>query len=156
MAALLPPLRFGRAAVVLAGLLAYVLVAGSSGILPGPRATAPPYGPWHPACRGKPMPPIGSVAARITDRPAPDRAVVTAEWCCGAMGEDCCISLVLPEGAFLVDGREEVHFAPGEARATVTWQVQFPLGAPSDLVVRTCATIPDGPCSCETAVRLTD
>jgi hypothetical protein len=152
MPALRAPLRRTG---LLAGLALSLLASGSALRAPA-GAAAPSPARRHVDCAGKPLPAIGAVEARIVARPAPDRAVVEADWRRGPTGEGCCLTLVLPEGAFLVDGEGDVPMKPGEDRGTTTWQVQFPLGAPSDLVLRLYATTERGPCSRETALRLTD
>jgi hypothetical protein len=114
------------------------------------------YVPPRSDCRGKAAPPLGEIEVLVADRPAPDRAVIQATWSAGTVGEEPRLSLVLPEGAFLVEGNETVPLSTDTGTGTATWQVQFPLGQALDAVVRLSAATDAGPRSRETAVRLTE
>ncbi|MDJ0973067.1 MAG: hypothetical protein QNJ98_01230 [Planctomycetota bacterium] len=98
----------------------------------------------EPGVQGKPNPALGQIACAIVERPAPDRAVIEAEWSLGADVMGCEIVLELPEGAVLVDGERATAVQAGQTTGRTRWTVGFPTGRTLDAVVRLCGTTAGG------------
>jgi len=120
-------------------------VVSSEPAAPGPRR----------GCQGKPQPPIGRVEASVVARPAPDRAIIEAHWKRGRCAGASALELVLPDGAWLVEGREIEALPPDLPGGVIRWRVGFREGEPLDAVLRLEGTTGAGSCSLETCVRLT-
>lgn len=103
---------------------------------------------------GKPVPPIGRVELVVVDRPSHDRVVLEARWMRGERGWGREVELVLPEGAWLVEGQSSKALAPERAEGVLRWTVGFRTGEPLDAVVRLRARAGHGPCAREASVRL--
>jgi len=126
---------------------AVALTACGGDAAPG-RSTAP-----EPGRAGKANRAVGTIAARVLERPSADRAVVEADWALASGATACELELVLPEGALLVEG-EPVVALPDEGSGSTTWLVEFPTGRELDAVIRLCAHTPAGHRATEAYVRL--
>ena len=104
----------------------------------------------------KPNPQVGSVRAAVVERPAPDRAWIEVRWDGRNHGDECAVTITLPEGVLLLEGEPTRPLGIDEAVGTHRWLVEFPLGRPLDAVLRYCAMTPEGMRACEAAVRLTE
>jgi len=135
---------------------ALTLILGAVLVLPGCGADTPAPAPgpvqW---ISSKPNPQVGSVRAAVVERPAPDRAWIEVRWDGRHHGDECAVTITLPEGALLLEGEPTRPLGNDEAVGTHRWLVEFPLGRPLDAVLRYCAMTPDGMRACEAAVRLT-
>ena len=110
----------------------------------------------------KPGSRVGTVRAAVVERPSPDRALIEVQWearlhaaHAGRADMTCELRLLLPEGAFLLEGEAARSLASDEPLGRHHWLVQFPLGRPLDAVVTYCAETEVGPRAAEVAVRLT-
>lgn len=99
---------------------------------------------FEPGVAGKPHPDLGRITCAIVERPAPDRAVVEAEWVLGANATGCELVIELPDGAVLVEGERVAPVQAGQASGRTRWTVGFPTGEPLDAVVRLCGTVERG------------
>jgi len=110
----------------------------------------------------KPGSRVGTVRAAVVERPSPDRALIEVQWearlhaaHAGRADLTCELRILLPEGAFLLEGEAARSLASDEPLGRHHWLVQFPLGRPLDAVVTYCAETEAGPRAAEVAVRLT-
>ena len=142
-------LRLGKVMLGTAILTAALALAGCGSETQTP-ATAPVH--WT---SSKPNPLVGSLQAAVVERPAPDRAWIEVRWDGRNHGDECAVTISLPEGALLLEGEPARPLGVDEAVGTHRWLVEFPLGRPLDAVLRYCAMTPDGMRACEAAIRLT-
>jgi len=87
-------------------------------------------------CGGKPSPPIGDVEVVIVERIAPDRVVLEARWGRGRDQVEGQVDLLLPEGAWIIEGPgREIRAAKGRD-GVARWTVEHRRGEALDAVVR--------------------
>lgn len=115
------------------GLCLALLLAGCGGDV---ASTGPTPDEWQRDCAGKPSPPIGEVTLRIVERLAPDRAVLEARWERGRDATEGAVELILPEGAWLLEGRAAPVRAEKGRAGVCRWTVEHRVGEPLDAVVR--------------------
>lgn len=133
------------------GLVLALLLAGC-GEDPASFSAAP--GDWQRDCHGKPSPPIGEVEVRIVERLAPDRVVLEARWKPGRDETDGTVELVLPEGAWLLDGPALRTRAEKGRDGVRRWTVEHRVGEPLDAVVRLRRDVGETRRAREACVRL--
>jgi hypothetical protein len=104
----------------------------------------------------KPDARIGRVFAAVIERPAADRALISARWETRSAARSCALELLVPAGVVLLDGEQSRPIPMDETSGSVTWLVEFPTGRVLDAVLRLCAQTTDGLRAAETSVRLTD
>jgi hypothetical protein len=102
----------------------------------------------------KPRSGVGSLEARVVERPAADRAVVEVSWRLAPETSDALLEAVCPEGAWLVEGALRRRLEPGLLAGTLRWTVGFEAGRTLDLALRLGARTARGRRSAETYVRL--
>jgi hypothetical protein len=147
-----------RSLVLLATLAAATLPLVNPGAPPAPRVRGgpPPPRPWQRDCAAKPFPPVGGLVLTIVDRPARDTAVVRADWSQGPLAEKGPVSLtvLLPDGAFLVEGVAEKRLPERLVHGADAWVIRFPTDRTSDLAVRLRVDTENGPETREFPLRL--
>lgn len=120
--------------LVLAALVpAAILPAGSGGSV-DPHAPRP--GDWQRNCRGKPSPPIGDVELVIVERLSPDRLILEARWGKGRDETEGTVELVLPDGAWVLEGPDRHVRARKRTAGVSRWIVEHRVGEPLDAVAR--------------------
>ena len=132
--------------------VACLLVSACVGTSKGASEGPPPVR-WTSA---KPNTAVGSLEVAVVERTGPDRVRIEARWESRPGLSNCALQLVLPEGAFLLDGERLRPLSAEETTGVQRWHVQFPTGAPLDAVLRYCAETPEGLRATEVAVRLTE
>lgn len=111
-------------------------------------------GDWVRSCRGKPSPPIGDVEVRIVERLAPDRVVLEARWDGGRDATEGTVELVLPEGAWVLDGPASRLRAQKSRAGVCRWTVEHRTGEALDAVVRLRRDVGERHRAREACVRL--
>jgi hypothetical protein len=144
------------AAFAVLALAALPLLAADPAPAPRVRGGPPPKRVWQKNCAGKPAPAVGDVVLEVVERPSRDEAWVRADWTQGPLAQagPVWLSLLLPDGAFLVVGALETRLPDGRARGTDAWLVRFPTDRTLDLAVRLRVDTEDGPALREFPVRL--
>lgn len=99
--------------------------------------------------------PIGSLKAAVTNRPAPDRVVLQANWARGTVSGACLLELVLPDGVLVVNGDARRELSPEAESGGQVWWLEVPQdGRELDALVRYCVETEDGIRATECAVRI--
>jgi len=131
-----------RTAALLAACGLAALFAVGAGAADRPRYAVrggpPPVRSFQRNCAGKPLPRVGHVEVSVAERPAFDEVVLRADWRAGPLLEDgpAWLDLVLPDGAWLVDGEMRVPLPEGLAAGASTWTVRFHADRTLDAAVR--------------------
>lgn len=132
--------------------LALVLVLSACGEESVTRGSAP--GDWQRDCHGKPSPPIGAVELRIVERLAPDRVVLEARWERGRDATEGTVELILPDGAWVLEGPELRTRAQKGRDGVRRWTVEHRVGEPLDAVARLRRDVGERHRAREACVRL--
>lgn len=91
---------------------------------------------WTRDCAGKPAPAIGDVRLEVVERPAADRVVLEARWAAGPRGSGRRVELVLPDGAWLIEGRRRNAVRADARDGVIRWTIGYETGRPLDVVAR--------------------
>jgi hypothetical protein len=144
MRSLLPALL-----LALAGLLAACGADAESPAAPTPTT-------WQIDCAGKPSPPIGDVTLEVVERLGPDRVVVEARWTGAPEGVEGRVELILPEGAWVVQGPRLSERASTRKPGVRRWTIGHRIGERLDAVARLRADTSTRRRAREVCVRLTE
>lgn len=140
-------------AFALAACAAFLVGCGGDASRAQPEAgpVTPPAGAF---LSRKPSPQLGTLEARIVERPSIDRAVLEASWSLRQGTQGCEVHVILPDAATLLEGPAVTSLGEtGEGQGR--WVVSFSGDQPLDAVVRLCGTEDEAFRSREVAVRLT-
>ncbi len=142
----------GLAAVFLGAAL--VLIGRDDESPPPAAPSAPPERVAPPSVTGKPNRLLGTLELEIVERPTEDRALVRASWTRAVGTANCSLEAIAPEGAFFVEGLEEVGLADEAYEGEAHWLLDFSTGSDLDFVVRLRGKTDRGAESLEAVVRL--